>query len=147
VHLLFWLLRLLLHRSSLTRRSLLLYVIFASPQLVLQWQFERIGRPVLNGDGAIKTAGEDLDAKGLTEYLWDVTYWTYLCVVAAGLFGDYGWWLWVVVPAYSAYLAYTTFMGARQGFAGMGQDAAGVPQPASKRQAKMEKRGGKTMYR
>lgn len=40
---------------------------------------------------------------------------------------------------------YTTFMGARKGFA---PDAAGVPQPTSKRQQKMEKRGGqKVQYR
>jgi len=47
-----------------------------------------------------------------------------------------------VIPVYSAYSAYTTYTGMRGGY----QDAAGVPQPqASKRQAKMEKRGGQKM--
>jgi hypothetical protein len=83
----------------------------------------------------------------MTEYMWDVTYWTYGCVFFAALLGDWAWWLWAIIPAYSIYLAYTTFAGVRQGYT----DAAGVPQPASatsKRQQKMEKRGGqKVSYR
>lgn len=91
----------------------------------------------------MKRAGEDLDAKGLTEYMWDVVYWTYGCITMAAILGDYAWWLWVVIPAYSAYSAWSMYTGMRGGY----QDAAGVPQPqaASKRQAKMEKRGGQKM--
>lgn len=93
----------------------------------------------------MKRPGEDLDAKGLTEYMWDVVYWTYGCIILAAIVGDYAWFLWTVIPAYSAYAAWGTYSGMRGGF----QDAAGVPQPqASKRQAKMEKRGGqKVQYR
>lgn len=96
----------------------------------------------------MKRAGEDLEAKGLTEYMWDIVYWTYGVLVVVSLVGDYGWWLWSVIPAYSVYTAWTTYTGMRGGFT----DAAGVPQPeaatASKRQAKMEKRGGqKVQYR
>lgn len=95
----------------------------------------------------MKRSGEDLEAKGLTEYMWDVTYWTYGCVLLAAIFGDWAWWMWSIVPLYSAYSMYTTYTGMRGGFT----DAAGVPQPGaatSKRQAKMEKRGGqKVAYR
>jgi hypothetical protein len=89
-----------------------------------------------------------LDAPGLTEYMWDVTYWTYGCVALAAFFGDWMWWGMLVVPVYSVYSLY----GVYRGFRGAGyQDAAGVPQPGpaqSKRQAKMEKRGGqKVQYR
>ncbi|KAF2746539.1 hypothetical protein M011DRAFT_459294 [Sporormia fimetaria CBS 119925] len=147
LHGLFWFLRGLIFRSSFTRKSALLYILFSGPQLFLNFQFERLGRPTYNADGAVKRSGEDLEAKGLTEYMWDVTYWTYGCLLAAATFGDRAWWLWSIVPIYSAYLAYTTFMGVRKGYT----DAAGVPQPGaatSKRQAKMEKRGGqKVAYR
>jgi membrane protein implicated in regulation of membrane protease activity len=75
--------------------------------------------------------------------MWDVTYWTYGCVALAAFFGDWMWWGMLVVPVYSVYSLY----GVYRGFRGAGyQDAAGVPQ--SKRQAKMEKRGGqKVQYR
>lgn len=147
-HTLFWLLRALLYRTTFTRRSLLLYLFLSAPQLLINLYFERLSRPTLAADGSIKRAGEDLDSPGLTEYMWDVTYWTYGCVVLAGLVGDWAWWGMLVVPVYSAYSLY----GVYTGFRGAGyQDAAGVPQPGpaqSKRQAKMEKRGGqKVAYR
>lgn len=52
-----------------------------------------------------------------------------------------------MIPLYSVYAAWTTYKGMSGGYT----DAAGVPQPGaatSKRQAKMEKRGGqKVAYR
>ncbi|USP77727.1 hypothetical protein yc1106_05001 [Curvularia clavata] len=145
VHGFWWLFRALIFRASLTRKSLLLYLLLSAPQLLIQLYFERLSRPTLTADGAVKRPGEDLDAKGLTEYMWDVVYWTYGCIIMAAIIGDYAWLLWTVIPAYSAYAAWGTYTGMRGGY----QDAAGVPQPqASKRQAKMEKRGGqKVQYR
>ncbi|KAI8938484.1 hypothetical protein NX059_004376 [Plenodomus lindquistii] len=142
-HLLFWTLRALLFRSTFTRRSLLLYLILSAPQLLIQFYFERLSRPTLTPDGGIQRAGEDLEAKGLTEYMWDVVYWSYGCILMAAVFGDWAWMFWVVVPLYSVYAAWGVYTGMRGGYT----DAAGVPQPevASKRQAKMEKRGGQKM--
>jgi hypothetical protein len=94
----------------------------------------------------LRSAGENLDAKGLTEFLWDILYWTWGCIVFAAAFGDQAWWLYVIVPAYAVYLGYTTFVGAKQGMAGLaGQaedGAQGASSGTSKRQAKMQKRGG-----
>ncbi|KAF2820498.1 hypothetical protein CC86DRAFT_374207 [Ophiobolus disseminans] len=147
IHGIFWLVRGLLFRSTFTRRSLLLYLVLSSPQLLIQFLFERQSRPKLNDAGAIQRAGEDLEAKGLTEYMWDVVYWTYGVIFFAAVAGDWSWWLWTVVPMYSAYAAWTTYTGMTGGYT----DAAGVPQPeaaTSKRQVKMEKRGGqKVSYR
>ena len=101
----------------------------------------------------MKSAGEDLDAKGLTEFLWDVLYWSWGCVVFAAAFGDRAWWLWIVIPCYGVWLGYTTFMGVRGGMAGMGgaqgMEGEGMAQGtgSSKRQAKLEKRGQRVAYR
>ena len=147
IHFIWWFLRAFLFRSSFTRTSTLLYLVLSAPSLLIQLYFERLSRPTLNQDGAVKRAGDDLDAKGLTEYMWDVVYWSYGCIALAAVLGDYAWWLWAVIPAYSAYAAWSTYTGMRGGY----QDAAGVPQPGagtSKRQAKMEKRGGqRVQYR
>ncbi|KAF2453901.1 hypothetical protein BDY21DRAFT_366623 [Lineolata rhizophorae] len=150
VHTFFLLLRALLFRSSFSRTSLLLYLGLSSPALATEFWFERIARPVRDSTrgGELVQPGEDLEAKGLTEWMWDVIYWTYGCVVVSALFGDYGWWLWGIVPLYSIWLAYTTFVSARSGMAGMmggGDDAAAQAGGASKRQQKMERRGGQKM--
>lgn len=145
-HLIFILLRPLYYHSTFSRRSLITYLLLSAPQLLIQFQFERLSRPTYSESGAPVRSGEDLDAPGLTEYLWDVTYWTYLCVILAAVLGDWAWCLYLVIPVYSVYAAWTTYTGVRGGFT---QDAAGVPQPTtSKRQAKLEKRGGqKVAYR
>lgn len=68
---------------------------------------------------------------------------------AVCVFGDRAWWLWIVVPLYSIWLAWTTFMGMKSGLAGMGGagEADGMV-AESKRQKKLEKRGGqRVQYR
>jgi hypothetical protein len=45
----------------------------------------------------LRKSGEDLDAKGLTEFLWDILYWTYGCIAFAAVLGDRAWWLFVCV--------------------------------------------------
>ncbi|KAF2843239.1 hypothetical protein M501DRAFT_985364 [Patellaria atrata CBS 101060] len=162
IHGLFILLRMLFFYRSFTRRSLFLYVLLSFPALFIQFWFERMGRPVyLNmstgntelsakGNKELKRSGEDLEARGLTEWMWDVFYWSYGCIGLAAIVGDYAWWLWTIIPLYSLWLAYTTFIGAKQGMAGLtgGADGDGTPTVGSKRQQKLEKRGGqKVQYR
>ena len=149
VHVFYLLVRLLFR----ARLSMKLWFFLSLPSLVIEFWFERIARPSYKADGDLQRAGEDLEAKGLTEWMWDITYWTWGNVVLAAVLGNWAWGAWVVVPAYSAWLAFTTFTGARQGLAGMGGgESAGAGSGGqggqSKRQAKMEKRGGqKVQYR
>lgn len=140
---------LLLHNLFNRPRSLLPYALTAIPALAIEFYFERLGRPRYNSnDYSLRSPGEDLDARGLTEYLWDVLYWTWGCMAAACVFGDRAWWLWGLVPLYSGWLAYTTFMGVRKGFAGMGNEGGdAAPALESKRQKKLERRGQRVKYR
>lgn len=43
----------------------------------------------------MRRPGQDLEAKGLTEWMWDVLYWTWGCVVLVALVGDWAWWFYV----------------------------------------------------
>jgi len=145
----------LLIQFLISSRSLYLWFFLALPSLAIEFWFERSGRPSYSEDGALRKAGEDLEAPGLTEWMWDITYWTWGCIGLVALIGNRGWWAYLLVPAYSAWLAWTTFSGARSGLSGLAgasQDGAqgGLDGKGgqSKRQAKMEKRGGqKVAYR
>ena len=133
-------------------RSWLCYVLLSAPAFAIEFYLDRFGRPVHAQDGTLRRAGEDLEAKGLTEYMWDVLYWTWINVLLVVIFGDRAWWLYLVVPGYSAYLAATTVGGMKGMFGGAaGAQEDGQTQSTgggSKRQAKMEKRGGqKVSYR
>ncbi|KAJ5733509.1 hypothetical protein N7493_002295 [Penicillium malachiteum] len=146
LHILFLFLHQIFHRP----RSLKPYFLLAVPTLVIEYYLDRVGRPRYNEDGSLRSAGEDLNATGLTEYMWDILYWTQGCILAVCIFNDRAWWLWAVVPLYSVYLAYTTVMGVKKGFAGMGggNRAEGDYEGAkSKREMKKEKRGDRVKVR
>lgn len=95
MNVIFVLFRVVIFRSSFNSKALLRYVLLSSPSWLVQFWFERIGRPQYYPNGDLKQSGEDLKAKGLTDWMWDVLYWTYGCVILAALVGDYAWWFWV----------------------------------------------------
>lgn len=101
----------------------------------------------------MRRAGDDLDASGLTEFFWDIIYWTWINLVAVIVLGNRAWWLYLVVPIYAIYSAVTTARGVKGMFGGLAGggaegDAVAQAQAQSKRQQKMEKRGGqKVSYR
>ena|SRR5437763_2228264 len=143
----------ILLRFFLLARALTPYLVLSAPALVLEFYLDRLGRPSYGADGSLRRAGEDLDAKGLTEFMWDIVYWSWINIGLVILFGNRAWWLYAVVPAYSVYLVATT-VGSMKGIlggmgAGGGGEGAGAGSEAeSKRQKKMEKRSGqKVIYR
>ena len=137
----------ILIRLVLFRHSMLPFVLLNLPALAIEFWFERIGRPKYTETGDLRSEGEPLDAKGLTEWMWDVVYWSWGNTVLVALAGNWAWWLYAVVPLYSGYLAFTTYTGVRQGFSGLNAGGAGEGSSGgqSKRQAKLEKKGGQRM--
>jgi SRP-independent targeting protein 2/TMEM208 len=109
LHVLFTLFQLLLVRP----RSWLLYFIFCSPAVAVEIYLDVIGRPEYSHDGFLRRPGQDLDAPGLTEYMWDVVYWIWINLAVVMALGDWAWWLWVLLPTYTVYLALTTVGGLR----------------------------------
>ncbi|KAJ8129501.1 hypothetical protein O1611_g4129 [Lasiodiplodia mahajangana] len=105
------------------RRSLLLYILLSVPAFVCEFILESTGRPKYDSStSSLKTAGEDLSAPGLTEYMFDVIWVTWASVALVTFFGNWCWLLWSVVPAYGAYKGYG-LLGAARGMAGMQQQA------------------------
>ncbi|KAI1368467.1 DUF788 domain-containing protein [Xylaria arbuscula] len=117
------------------RRSLFLYVILSIPSFICEFVLESTGRPKYDSStNSLKTAGEDLSASGLTEYMFDVIWVTWASVVLVALFGNWGWLLWSVVPAYGAYKG----LGIARGMSGMKQaqqqQAGGVQAAGNRKQ-------------
>ncbi|KEF52085.1 uncharacterized protein A1O9_11711 [Exophiala aquamarina CBS 119918] len=137
IHGIFLLLRFTLRTSLSLKR----YSFLSAPALLIEFYLEKLARPSYNPDGSLRRAGEDLDAQGLTEFMWDILYWTWINLVLVAILGNRAWWLYLAIPAYAVYAAVTTASGLKSSFAGL---AGGGAEPASqsKRQQKMEKRGG-----
>jgi hypothetical protein len=103
------------------RKSLLLYVLLSIPSFVCEFILESTGRPKYDSSSnSLKTAGEDLSASGLTEYMFDVIWVTWASVILVIFFGNWGWFLWSVVPVYGLVKGFS-LLGAARGMAGMKQ--------------------------
>lgn len=119
------------------RRSLLVYGLLSAPSFICEYILETTGRPKYDPETKqLRTAGEDLAAAGLTEYMFDIIWVTWASVVLVIFFGNWAWLLWAVVPIYGATKGYS-LLGAARGMAGMQQqagDAAVAPPAGNRRQ-------------
>ena len=73
----------------------------------------------------MKSAGEDLAAPGLTEYMFDIIWVTWLCLISVIIFGNWGWIVWSIIPAYGLYKGYG-LLGMAKGMMG-GAQAGQIP--------------------
>ncbi|KAG0137072.1 hypothetical protein HOY82DRAFT_400766 [Tuber indicum] len=145
LHTLFILYRLLYRSGSWSK-----YAALSLPSLVVEIYLERLGRPKYSspgGDGVLVSAGEDMEAKGVTEYMWDIVYVTWGVLGLVGVVGEWGWWVLAIVPIYAVYLAvgmYRSMSGLMPGMSSSSPSAAAAaPEgPRSNRQKKAEKKGG-----
>lgn len=109
------------------RRSVLAYGILSIPSLVAEYILETTGRPKFDPyTKALRTSGEDLAAPGLTEYMFDIIWVTWFCVVAVMFFGNWGWLFWAVIPVFGLYKGYG-LLGMAKGMMG-GAQAGQMPQ-------------------
>ncbi|KAI0167491.1 Histone H4 [Pestalotiopsis sp. IQ-011] len=121
------------------RRSLLYYIILSIPAFVCEYILESTGRPKYDPTTkALRTAGEDLNAPGLTEYMWDTIWVTWATVITVILFGNGGWLLWLAVPVFAVIKGWGFLSAARNMAGGMGgmqqpPEGAAMPQGAGNR--------------
>ncbi|KAI5459937.1 hypothetical protein BGZ63DRAFT_425883 [Mariannaea sp. PMI_226] len=111
-------------------RSLWLYGLLCTPSLICQYVLEVSGRPKYDpATKALRSAGEDLGAPGLTEYMFDVIWVTWASTVLAIIFGNWGWLLWAAIPAYGIYLGSSLLGMGKQKMAELqGGDSGAIPQ-------------------
>jgi len=116
----------ILFNVLIKRRSIVAYLTLSTPGLIAEYILETSGRPKYDpATKALKSAGEDLAAQGLTEYMFDVIWITWASLVAVMLFGNWGWLVWSVVPVYGGYKGYG-LMGMAKGM--MGGQQGQMPQ-------------------
>ncbi|KAL0949546.1 hypothetical protein HGRIS_009595 [Hohenbuehelia grisea] len=138
-------LRVLFRRSSLppSKGALALYVLTFFPAFFLSNYLVKIGSPRRDPTtGTLISYGEDLNQPGVTEWCFDILYITWACQVGSGAFGEWFWWLYMIIPLYAVYKLWSSvispmFFGRSD--AGSQPDAPVEPS-LSKRQEKLRKR-------
>ncbi|KAI8987107.1 hypothetical protein BDB01DRAFT_784570 [Pilobolus umbonatus] len=110
----------------------------------LTYTFYRIlvssGTPTYLPDGSL-SSGQDLNAEGLTAYMFDIIYVTWFVHITTAFISNKFWMVYLVIPAYAAYKIIPLAMK----YLGKGQATEEVEntEGKSKRQAKIEKRANK----
>ncbi|THV44739.1 hypothetical protein BGAL_0587g00050 [Botrytis galanthina] len=101
-------------------RNMWAYVLFSLAPWVIEWFLEQNSRPKFDQAGKMVSAGEDLAAPGLTEYMFDIIWMHWLSLVVVVIFGNWGWLVFSVVPIYGLYKVFGLWSGAK-GMMGGGQ--------------------------
>ncbi|KAH7931296.1 DUF788-domain-containing protein [Leucogyrophana mollusca] len=141
------LLRFFFRRGSLppSKGSLALYVLTYFPALFLSRYLETMGTSRRDPTtGTLLSSGEDLSQPGVTEWCFDILYVTWACQIGSGAFGEWFWWLYLIIPLYAAFKVWSNFISpmlGRSSAPASGNDAATEKETLSKRQEKLRKRG------
>ncbi|KAF9263613.1 DUF788-domain-containing protein [Marasmius fiardii PR-910] len=138
-------LRLLFRRDSLppSKGSLVLYIATFLPAFFLSNYLIKVGSTRRDPTtGTLISHGEDLNQPGVTEWCFDVLYVTWTCQVGSGAFGEWFWWLYMVIPLYALFKLWTSVISPMffsRTTTSQGGDG-GAEHATSKRQEKLRKR-------
>ncbi|KAI8054626.1 hypothetical protein BDF22DRAFT_742563 [Syncephalis plumigaleata] len=121
------------YRADVTRYSASGYLITWLPTIFIYRLMAKMARPQRDMSGAIVSGGDDLNAPGLTSYMFDILYVTWF-VHLGSLLWSFIWWFYLVIPLYAGYAIW--------GFVApmLKSNGGGQEEMKSKRQQKMEKR-------
>ncbi|KAK7061522.1 hypothetical protein R3P38DRAFT_2829957 [Favolaschia claudopus] len=138
-------LRLLLRRGSLppSKGALFLYTVTFFPAFFLSNYLIRIGTTRRDPNGTLISYGEDLNQPGVTEWCFDILYVTWACQIGSGAFGEWFWWLYLVIPLYAVFKLWTSVLSPMLGFgksAPSPEESTTDKEATSKRQEKLRKR-------
>jgi len=140
-------LRFLFRRGTLppSKTSLAIYILTFFPSLFLSNYLIKIGTPRRDPTtGTLLSYGEDLNQSGVTEWCFDILYITWACQIGSGAFGEWFWFLYMVIPLFAIFKLWSSAISPY--FKSRSSGSEDVPtdtQPTSKRQEKLRKRSEK----
>ncbi|KAI8344542.1 hypothetical protein BC941DRAFT_408895 [Chlamydoabsidia padenii] len=138
--------RIIYHWSSLTKTEGFFYILTTGLTLLFYSILKSSGTPSYTADGTLRSSGDDLNAEGLTAYMFDIIYITWFVDITTAFISSKFWYTYLVIPGYALYKG-LPFIMSFLGRGGNNSESDNVDQSGkSKRQQKMEKRGGKVKY-
>ncbi|KAF9008726.1 hypothetical protein BDQ17DRAFT_1274847 [Cyathus striatus] len=141
-----FILRFLFRRSSLppSKGSFAIYIVTFFPAFFLSNYLVKIGTTRRDPTtGTLISYGEDLSQPGVTEWCFDILYVTWACQIGSGAFGDWFWWLYMVIPLYAVFKLWISILSPMilgRGSNPVVMDKDTETQNVSKRQEKLRKR-------
>ncbi|KAJ1976876.1 hypothetical protein H4R34_003810 [Dimargaris verticillata] len=130
--------------GSVAWSTTIAYTVTFAISLVIYWQLMSMGQTRHNSQGELVSGGEDLSMEGLTSYMFDILYITWL-VHLGSLVSSYFWYLYWLIPGFFVYKVGGYAVPLLRGLFGSSSNAQ--PAPAQSNSAKKrEKRQNKPKY-
>ncbi|KAI8883802.1 DUF788-domain-containing protein [Backusella circina FSU 941] len=145
VNIVYFLWRIVFYWNTFTKSQFLLYGLSAGLTFMLYRVLVSAGTPTYSADGTLVSSGDDLNAEGLTAYMFDIIYVTWFVHITTAFISNKFWYVYLVIPAYAAYKIVPMAKSFLGGVGGNNNGAKeeDASQGKSKRQVKMEKRANK----
>ncbi|KAJ2961333.1 hypothetical protein NQZ79_g3389 [Umbelopsis isabellina] len=132
----------LLYWKTFSFSTLLAYALTSGLTFYLYTVLKNAGSPRYNVDGSIQSGGDDLNAEGLTAYMFDIIYITWFVHITTAVISGKFWYTYIVIPAYAAFKLWPYIAPYLKGSSNEQSAEPSGPQK-SKRQTKMEERAKK----
>jgi len=133
----------LLFWKTFTFSTLLAYAATSGLTFYLYKVLKAAGTPQYNSDGSILSGGDDLNAEGLTAYMFDIIYITWFVHITTAVISSKFWYTYIVIPVYAVFKLWP-FVAPYLKSSGSNEEEKESAGPAkSKRQAKLEERAKK----
>ncbi|KAI0254336.1 hypothetical protein BJV78DRAFT_1274160 [Lactifluus subvellereus] len=124
-----------------SKKAIALYCLSLALSQFLYQYLKRSGTPRRDPTGNLVSSGDDLNHPGMTEWIFDILYISWFAQVGSAIFGEWLWWIYVVIPMFVIYKLWNTLISPI--LLGRSSSVAeGEPEQEglSKRQEKMKKR-------
>ncbi|KAJ1973764.1 hypothetical protein H4R35_003944 [Dimargaris xerosporica] len=128
--------------GSVAWSTTIAYTVTFVISLIIYWQLMSMGKARYNPQGDLISGGEDLRMAGLTSYMFDILYITWL-VHLGSLVSSYFWYLYWLIPGFLVYKVGGYAVPLLRGLLGSSSSA---PPAQSNSAKKREKRQSKPKY-
>ncbi|ORX56435.1 hypothetical protein DM01DRAFT_265855 [Hesseltinella vesiculosa] len=138
--------RVIYHWSTFSKGIAFLYISTTTISVLLWNLLRSSSTPTYAADGSLRSSGEDLNAEGLTAYCFDVIYITWFVAITTAIVSEKFWYTYLLIPGYALFKLVPLAMSYLGAMKGAGPEMEDTSAGKSKRQQKMEKRGGKVKF-
>ncbi|CAO3590768.1 unnamed protein product [Absidia cylindrospora] len=150
VNIIYFLWRVFYHWDSFSKTIGFLYICTTGLTLLFYSILKSSGTPTYTINGTLRSSGDNLNSEGLTAYMFDIIYVTWFVDITTAFISNKFWYTYLVIPGYALYKGLPfvmSYLGRGGSGNGNGDESnQGDQSGKSKRQQKMEKRGGKVKY-
>ncbi|KAI9428682.1 hypothetical protein H4582DRAFT_2107612 [Lactarius indigo] len=123
-----------------SKKAVIFYSLSLALSQFLYQHLKKLGTPRRDSTGNLVSSGEDLNQPGMTEWMFDILYIAWFAQVGTAVFGEWLWWIYLVIPTFVIYKLWGLISPMVFGRSSALPEEEPKEESLSKRQEKLKKR-------